>query len=369
MIVHYIILHPICTYYGVLSSMPHDIIRTMKENELNIQWSSTSLGNTEEGPTGAGSTLLNGLISKEFYQNTVFDKAEKFAKETEEKLPGSTFGVSILPTMMNKDNLEQFMEYIENGSIDIPYIIDWIKLPVQKAKEVVARNGIGLKAALDYGFEIAYAMMQANSESTLDRSLNESISKFPNNSPITMRTCIENASNPSVLNIIKELSSKNENIKYALEPNAKLVNTLPDYISYINQLREDNPNLNIGLDLDLTHLEKEERNLLQILDRLEGYKDFPLMISVGGNVLSEENLNINTHLPLRLQDPETVKHLGEYYSKLRLRNKKLPSLVFETSPAQVGLFDSYRDFLESFKKGYGTSNSPSEHNEISSEES
>ncbi|KUK76651.1 MAG: hypothetical protein XD93_0790 [candidate division WS6 bacterium 34_10] len=320
------------------------------EKEINIQWSSSSLANTKEGLFTAAETTINSLISKEFYTNTVFDNAEKFALETREVLPDSTFGVSILPTMMSKRNLGEFVEYIENGSIDIPYIINWLKLPKEKAQELISQNGIGLDTALTYGLEIAYAMMQASSKKELERKVNESLALFPEDSPVTMRTCIENFSNEKVIDVVNELSSRNRNVKYALEPNVKLVNTLSEYIAYIDQLRKDNPELDIGLDLDLIHL-NEERNLLEILDRLEGSKHFPLMISLGGAVLSEENVKLNTHLPLNLQDDTTVKKLGEYYSKLRFRNEKLPSLIFETSPAEKTLFESYQDFLKSFSEG------------------
>jgi predicted RND superfamily exporter protein len=203
---------------------------------------------------------------------------------------------------------------------------------------------------LGYGFEIAYAMAQASSKKDLKKKVEDTIENFPKDSPITMRTCIENASDPRVLREMNHLSERNENVIYALEPNSKLVNTLSEYIEYVNNIKENNPELEIGLDLDLTHL-KEERNLQEILERLEGTKDFPLMISLGGTVLSEQDIKLDTHLPLNLQDDNVVKNLGEYYSVLRFRNERMPSLVFETNPAEEGLFDNYKEFLRSFNKG------------------
>jgi hypothetical protein len=320
------------------------------KQELNIQWSSTSLANTGERASEAGATLLNGLLSNESYTKTVFKKAKDFEEETKEHFPQAKFGVSVLPTMMNKETLSEFKELLENGSIDIPYIINWLKLPTQKAKEVMARDGVSLKGLLGYGFEIAYAMTQASSKKDLKKKVEDTIENFPKDSPITMRTCIENASDPRVLREMNHLSERNENVIYALEPNSKLVNTLSEYIEYVNNIKENNPELEIGLDLDLTHL-KEERNLQEILERLEGTKDFPLMISLGGTVLSEQDIKLDTHLPLNLQDDNVVKNLGEYYSVLRFRNERMPSLVFETNPAEEGLFDNYKEFLRSFNKG------------------
>jgi hypothetical protein len=320
------------------------------KQELNIQWSSTSLANTGERASEAGVTLLSGLLSKESYTKTVFKKAEDFEKETKEYFPQAQFGVSVLPTMMDKETLSEFKGLLENGSIDIPYIINWLKLPVQKAKEIMARDSVSLKGLLGYGFEIAYAMTQASSKKDLKKSVEDTIEDFPKSFPITMRTCIENASDPKVLRVMIDLSKNNENVIYALEPNNKLVNTLSEYIEYVNNIKKDNPELEIGLDLDLTHL-KEERNLQKILERLEGTKDFPLMISLGGTVLSEQNIKLDTHLPLNLQDDHVVKNLGEYYSALRFRNERMPSLVFETNPAEEGLFDNYKEFLKAFKKG------------------
>jgi hypothetical protein len=324
------------------------------KEELNFQWSSTSLGNKEEGGLEASATLLQGLLSKESYTKTVFEKADKFKEETERYFPNeASFGVSILPTMINKESLFQFKGLVEKGSIDIPYLINWLKLPSQKAKEIIARRGVSLRGTLQYGLEIAYAMMQANGKQDLKNSLEGVLESFPVNSPVTMRTCIENASNRKVQIVMKDLVESNPNIQYALEPNAKLVNTLPEYISFIEKLRKDNPDLKIGLDLDLTHLSDENRGLISILQRLEDTKDFPMFISLSGKVLSnQENLDFGIHAPLNLQDPQIITNLGEYYSHLRFRNRKLPSFVFEQSPVEKGLIDNYKKFLKSFRKGY-----------------
>ena len=323
------------------------------KDELNIQWSSISLGTNNENPVAVAGTLLTGLLGKEKYTKTVFEKAQKFEKETRLHCSSAAHGENEPATMIDTEELRDFKELLIKGSIDLPYIIDWFKLPSEKAKEVISRRGIGLQGILEYGFEIAYAMMQARGKEDFKKSVTDVLDSFPKQSPVTMRTCIKNASNKDVLVVMKDLVKNNPNIQFALEPNPKLVNTLPEYIKYIDQLRSFNPDLNIGLDLDLTHLKDENRSLLNILNRLEGSKHFPMIVSLGGKVLSNDiNPEMSAHVPLNLQDSETVKNLGQYYSTLRFRNQELPSFVFEQSPVEQGLFENYLEFLKSFKKGY-----------------
>ena len=198
-------------------------------NELNIQISSASLGNPEGGPLRAVTTLAEGLSGKNSHTQKVLEEARQLKAITIEHRSNATFGISILPTMIRSNLIPPESSLVSNGSIDIPYLIRWREIWLEKLKDVMSREGLSMSAGMSYLKEMAYTLMQAGSEEKLQSSLDDSLGLFENNNPIVLRTCIENASDSRVQGILKSLVKDYPNVIFALEPNSKLVRDLSSY--------------------------------------------------------------------------------------------------------------------------------------------
>ena len=314
---------------------------------LEIQVSSTTLGNPyEKGPIGAGIGLIE---NKAKYTETVINNARTFEDATAKEFPKATFGVSILASSVNPEQMKDLIR-----SIDYPYSVkvlnrDFLTKKSEKAK---SEGYIGIGKDLAIAQEIAYGLLQAHSDEEQVNSTLKAVDIIEKN-PIRIRTCVETVSLEEELKKIKEvntkLKDKGKSATWILEPNKNMGDkNLADFLNRVNNIKRFNPSLHFGVDLDLGGLPEEERNHLQILEKLNANELFPIFLSLSGR----EYLNgdVRSHLPLG-NDEKYNKDIGEWFKMRLRRGQQIPGIVIETSPARKPLTD-YKNFLKAFKSGF-----------------
>lgn len=326
----------------------------MKDSEVSFEISSTTLGNPNEqgGMIGATKGLLTEAISKEQYTNIVVDNAEKAKNITEAIIPEATFGVSVLASAVQPEQMKDLI-----SSVDYPYLVrfntDFFKEKLTKSKkEGYTGLGLGIAIAQEY----AYALLQTHNEREQKETTIKAVLNATKDT-VKIRTCIKTASIEEEIRKIREVNSQlqdyGKNIIWAIEPNREVGDgTLVDFMTRYENIKNDpqNRSMQFGIDLDMGGLPKEESsNILPILDILErnGEKSLPLCISLSGQDYT--NGSVRTHLPLGA-DSDLNKKLGEWFKIRQYQGKNVPALIIETSPTGNVLAD-YEKFLSSFKKG------------------
>lgn len=326
----------------------------LRDIEIEIEMSSTSLGNTnpEGGKLGAILGLAEAGISKEIYTETVVRNAEEAQRITQEIFPNAKFGVSALASAVNPEQMRDLI-----SSVDYPYLVkfnnEFLKQKLDRVKQE-GYSGLGLGVALAQ--EYAYGLLQSHSaDSQVDST--KKASEEARGDLVKLRTCIETVSIKSELQKIKTLDSELKgdggNIIWAIEPNKKIGNgTFANFMEKFDSIRHDpqNANLNFAIDLDMGGLPNESRDVLYLMDLLERYnkKDLPLYLSLSGKEYTEGSMR--THLPLG-EDRDFNRKIGEWYKQRRFRAQEIPTLVVETSPT-INVLKDYEEFLKSFKSGF-----------------
>jgi hypothetical protein len=312
-----------------------------------IQINSTTLGNPNENSAiTAGKEIFTGIES---YTNTVVTNAEELKSHTEKELPEAKFGVSVLASSINPEQMGNLIT-----SIDYPYYTrilnkEFLREKVEKVKSE-GEKGFGLGVGLVS--ELAYAQLQSHTpEHQMNSTMNAAL--FVKSDPIRIRTCVETVSLEEELKKIKEvndkLKDKGKRVTWVVEPNKKIGNgNLSSFLNILENIKRDNQDLNWGIDLDLGGLPKEDRSLLNILDILDKNQLFPLLVSLSGKEFTSSG--IVSHLPLG-DDIEYNQRIGEWFKMRLYRGQEIPGIVIETSPAQKPLTD-YRNFLKAFKSGF-----------------
>ena len=312
-----------------------------------IQVSSTTLGNPNENSALAAGKEIFTSIEK--YTNTVVLNAEELKSFTEKELPEAKFGVSVLASAVNPEQMKDLIT-----SVDYPYYVKLLNTGFIKEKTTKIKNEgkKGFSLGLGLASELAYAQLQSHTpkdqmNSTIDAALSI------DSDPIRIRTCIETVSLEEELRKIKEVNSKlkdkGKSVTWIVEPNKKIGDgTLSNFLNTLDNIKQDNRDLNWGIDLDLGGLSKEDRDLLNILEILDKDKLLPLLVSLSGKEYT--NGDVISHLPLGY-DQEYNKKIGEWFKMRSYRGQKIPGIVIETSPAQKPLTD-YQNFIKAFKSGF-----------------
>ena len=323
----------------------------MEDRELNIEISSTSLGNTREsgGKLGAVDGLGQALFSTDRYTDTILSNTLEAKEITEELIPEANFGISVLSSVVNPEKIKEYI-----SSIDYPYLVklntDFLKEKVKKGKEE-GYTGLGLGIAVAQ--EYAYGLLQSHSdEEQIDSTL-----RVANvmEDMVKIRTCIETVSIEDEIRKIREinriLKDGGKSITWVIEPNKKIGDgTFTDFMNIYENIKNDpkNSNLKFGIDLDMGGLPKEEYgNVLNIMDSMHG-DYFPIYLSLSGKDYTEGT--VRTHLPLG-DDVEFNRKLGEYLVFRGIRGQKIPGLIVETNPTGNVLRD-YEKFLKGLKQGF-----------------
>ena len=83
----------------------------MEDRELNIEISSTSLGNTREsgGKLGAVDGLGQALFSTDRYTDTILSNTLEAKEITEELIPEANFGISVLSSVVNPEKIKEYI--------------------------------------------------------------------------------------------------------------------------------------------------------------------------------------------------------------------------------------------------------------------
>lgn len=321
----------------------------LKDKELEIQVSSTTLGyRGEGGKIGGIGALAEKIVSKEIYTRTVAENAERFKEITEGEIPQAQFGVSVLASAVNPEGFKEMIR-----SVDYPYLINWGPAFLKEKWEKGKKEGFnGLGAAVAFGQELAYAFLQSSKYyDQFNDTVN--VANMVELNPVRIRTSIEVLSFEDELKRIKaitaQLGNTSRNVTWVLEPNKKVGDgTLQEFLVTYDQILTDNPTLRFGIDLDMGGIPNEDPNLLNILDRLDRNGRLPIFLSLSGKDYKEDD--VVTHLPLG-RDIELNRQVGEWFKVKQMRGQKLPGIIIETSPTQEDVFKDYSEFLKSFKKG------------------
>ena len=323
----------------------------MEDTELNIEISSTSLGNTsqEGGKFGAVEGFVQAICSEDLYTKTIAERATEAQDITKEIFPNANFGISVLASVVNPEKMKGYI-----SSIDYPYLVklntDFLKEKVKKGKEE-GYTGLGLGIAVAQ--EYAYGLLQSHSdEEQIDSTL-----RVANvmEDMVKIRTCIETVSIEDEIRKIREinriLKDGGKSITWVIEPNKKIGDgTFTDFMNIYENIKNDpkNSNLKFGIDLDMGGLPKEEYgNVLNIMDSMDR-DNFPIYLSLSGKDYTEGT--VRTHLPLG-DDVEFNRKLGEYLVFRGIRGQKIPGLIVETNPTGNVLRD-YEKFLKGLKQGF-----------------
>lgn len=322
--------------------------------ELDIEISSTSLGNTNEqgGTLGAIKGLAMEAISKKAYTDTVVKNALEAEEITKESIPGATFGVSALASAIDPSRMKDLI-----SSVDYPYLVkfnkDFLKEKYQRVKEQ-GYSGLGLGIAL--GQEYAYALLQYHSEKGQKGSVIDAVESMSDDI-VKVRTCIETATLVDEIRKIREvnfrLKNEGRNVTWLLEPNSKMGDgKAQDFLNMFEQVKNDQQNrdLHFGIDLDMGGLPKEDKDLFSLVELFEKYNSeyLPVYLSLSGQEFRENS--VRTHLPLG-DNEEFSKKLGQWLKERQFKGQKLPGIVIETSPTGNVLGD-YKKFLDGLKKGF-----------------
>lgn len=322
------------------------------DRELNIEISSTSLGNTniEGGKVGAILGLTQEAISEDIYTNTVLVNALEAKIQTEEIFPNAKFGVSALISAVNPEKIKSLI-----SSIDYPYLVkfntEFLKEKIEKGKEE-GFSGLGLGVAVAQ--EYAYGLLQSHSaEKQMDSTVNGGMAL--EGDMVKIRTCIETVSIEEEIKKIREvnkrLSDGGKRVMWAIEPNKKIGDgTFADFMNFYQNIRHDpqNESLRFGIDLDMGGLPKEEyHNVIDIMDHMGGY-NLPVYLSLSGKDYTQGS--VRTHLTLG-DDYEFNKKLGEWFKAKQFRGKNVPAIIVETNPID-NVLEDYKKFLQGFKKGF-----------------
>lgn len=297
---------------------------------------------------GGASALVQELFSKEEYTKTVLKNAERFQAVTKQEMPGAEFGVSVLVSAVEPDQIKKYIR-----SVDYPYHIRWGMDFLKEKWEKGSQEGQkGLGAAVALGQELAYALLQSPSarnqrQTTLDAA------RLLELNPVRIRTCIETVTVEEELRRIKGLNAKLEqegkNVIWVIEPNKKIGDgTLQSYMDMYEQLVHDNSGMKFGIDLDLGGLPNEDSHILEILERLGRNNHLPVFLSVSGRDLSSGD--VRTHLPIG-KDTAYNTMLARWFFNRMHRGQNLPGIVVETNPTQPHVLNDYAEFLKSFKQG------------------
>ena len=266
-------------------------------------------------------------------------------KKNEEIFPSANFGVSVLASSVNPENMKGLI-----SSIDYPYAIKWGLGFIKEKKGKVGKEGYeGFSGLLALGQELGYAMLQSPSDKRQTQDTLD-VAKMTNLNPLMIRTCIETVSMDEEIRKINKINRDlDRNVIWVIEPNKKVGDgTYSSFLQKYENILRVNPNISFGIDLDLGGL-PQESNLLSVLDNLNQNNMLPLLLSLSGKEKIEGD--VRTHLPLG-KSIEENKQLAEYLYKMQLRGQKIPGLVIETSPAQHSPLKDYSSFLTSFKKGF-----------------
>ncbi|HQA99049.1 MAG TPA: hypothetical protein PLG10_02335 [Candidatus Dojkabacteria bacterium] len=323
----------------------------MEGKELNVEISSTTLGNTsqEGGKFGAVEGFVQAICSEDLYTKTIAERATEAQDITKEIFPNANFGISVLASVVNPEKMKGYI-----SSIDYPYLVklntDFLKEKVKKGKEE-GYTGLGLGIAVAQ--EYAYGLLQSHSdEEQIDSTL-----RVANvmEDMVKIRTCIETVSIEDEIRKIREinriLKDGGKSITWVIEPNKKIGDgTFTDFMNIYENIKNDpkNSNLKFGIDLDMGGLPKEEYgNVLNIMDSMHG-DYFPIYLSLSGKDYTEGT--VRTHLPLG-DDVEFNRKLGEYLVFRGIRGQKIPGLIVETNPTGNVLRD-YEKFLKGLKQGF-----------------
>ena len=142
----------------------------MEGKELNVEISSTTLGNTsqEGGKFGAVEGFVQAICSEDLYTKTIAERATEAQDITKEIFPNANFGISVLASVVNPEKMKGYI-----SSIDYPYLVklntDFLKEKVKKGKEE-GYTGLGLGIAVAQ--EYAYGLLQSHSdEEQIDSTL------------------------------------------------------------------------------------------------------------------------------------------------------------------------------------------------------
>ncbi len=323
----------------------------MEDKELNIEISSTTLGNTnqEGGKFGAVEGFGQALFSKDRYTDTVISNALEAQAVTEEIFPNVNLGISVLASVVNPKKMKGYI-----SSIDCPYLVklntDFLKEKVHKGKKE-GHTGLGLAMAVAQ--EYAYGLLQSHSdEEQIDSTLRAANVM---GEMVKIRTCIETVSIEDEIRKIREINrilrDGGKSITWVIEPNKKIGDgTFSNFMNIYTNIKNDyqNRDLRFGIDLDMGGLPKEEYDhVFNIMDSMHGV-DFPIYLSLSGKDYTEGT--VRTHLPLG-DDVEFNRKLGEYLVFRGIRGQKIPSLIVETNPTGNVLRD-YEKFLKGLKQGF-----------------
>jgi hypothetical protein len=133
----------------------------LNDKDLEIQVSSTTLGYEGEGGKIGGITALaEEVISRDRYTETVVENAERFEETTKREIPEAKFGVSVLASAVNPEELKEMFR-----SVDYPYNIKWgPALLLEKWQKGKKEGFKGLGAAIAFGQELAYAALQSSTD-------------------------------------------------------------------------------------------------------------------------------------------------------------------------------------------------------------
>ena len=326
----------------------------MEGTELDLQISTTSLGNTNEsgGKLGAVEGLAQAICSEDLYTKTIVERAKEAQDITKGIFPNANFGVSVLASVVNPYILKE--NNIEPSSIDYPYLVKYnmafLKEKVHKGKEE-GHTGLGL--AMVVAQEYAYGFLQSHSnEKQIDSTL-----RVANvmDDMVKIRTCIETVSIEDEIRKIREinriLKDGGKSITWVIEPNKKIGDgTFTDFMRLYTNIKNDyqNSNLKFGIDLDMGGLPKEEYgHVFNIMDSIDKV-NFPIYLSLSGKNYTDGT--VSTHLPLG-DDVEFNRKLGEYLSLRGIRGQEIPRLVIETNPTG-NVVEDYAKFLRGLKEGF-----------------
>lgn len=317
--------------------------------DLDIQVSSTTLGYEGKGGTVLAAKAM--LDNPNIYTDLVIDHALDAEAMTYDVFPNATFGVSMLASAVNPEKLKS---YVDVGSVDYPYLVEFNKEFLEIKKQEVAKQGkTGLGALLALSKELGYGVLQSHKP---EDQINDTVkmAKLIEAENPRLRTSLDVVLSDEELKKIREVNSKLQGTSaiWAIEPNKKIGDgTLNDFLQRFIQMRDHNKDLTFGIDLDLGGLPGEDRNLPSILDILTSDTKnnlLPVFISLSGQEKIENGFR--THLPLG-NNNDLANQLGKWISDRKAKGLSIPSFVIETSPTDPDVLRDYSNFLTNLKKG------------------